>query len=35
VARTLTVLKTRATSHDPRVRQFQVTPKGITLDDAS
>jgi circadian clock protein KaiC len=35
VARTLTVLKTRATSHDPRVRPFQITPKGITLDDVS
>lgn len=35
VGRTLTVLKTRATSHDPRVRSFQITPKGITLDDVS
>jgi circadian clock protein KaiC len=33
VSRTLTVLKTRASSHDPRVREFQITPKGIVLYD--
>lgn len=33
VARTLTVLKTRASNHDPRVREFQITPKGFVLND--
>jgi circadian clock protein KaiC len=31
VSRTLTVLKTRASSHDQRVHEFDITPKGITL----
>lgn len=31
VTRTLTVLKTRASSHDLRVREFEITPKGIVL----
>jgi circadian clock protein KaiC len=31
VSRTLTVLKTRASSHDPRVREYRITPDGITL----
>jgi circadian clock protein KaiC len=31
VTRTLTVLKTRAGDHDPRVREFKITPAGITL----
>src|SRR4029453_6157193 len=31
VSRTLTVLKTRASSHDQRVREFDITPMGITL----
>jgi circadian clock protein KaiC len=31
VSRTLTVLKTRASSHDPHLREFEITPKGITL----
>jgi circadian clock protein KaiC len=36
VRRTLTVLKTRASLHQPRVREFTITPEGITLqaDDA-
>lgn len=33
IARTLTVLKTRASSHDRRVRQFDITPKGVVLSD--
>lgn len=32
VSRTLTVLKTRASSHDPRVREFEISQKGITLN---
>lgn len=32
VSRTLAVLKTRASSHDPRVRRFAITPSGITLN---
>ncbi len=31
LTRTLTVLKTRAGSHDPRIREFEITPDGITL----
>lgn len=31
VARTLAVLKTRASAHDLRVREFEITPKGIVL----
>jgi circadian clock protein KaiC len=31
ISRTLTVLKTRASTHDPRVREFQINPKGIVL----
>jgi circadian clock protein KaiC len=31
VRRTLTVLKTRASSHDPRVREFDITSNGIVL----
>lgn len=33
VRRLLTVLKTRAGDHDPRVRAFRITAEGITLDD--
>lgn len=32
IGRSLTVLKTRASSHDPRVREFSITSQGITLD---
>ncbi|HEY8471547.1 MAG TPA: ATPase domain-containing protein [Natronosporangium sp.] len=32
LSRTLSVLKTRASSHDPRIREFTITPDGITLD---
>jgi circadian clock protein KaiC len=31
MTRTLTVLKTRASSHDPAVREFRITPDGIGL----
>jgi circadian clock protein KaiC len=31
--RVLTVLKTRASRHDPDVREFQITPEGIVLGD--
>ncbi len=31
VTRTLTVLKTRASGHDPRVQEYEITPGGITL----
>lgn len=33
LTRALTVLKTRASGHDPRVREFEITPQGITLAD--
>lgn len=33
ISRTLTVLKTRASTHDPHVREFEITPKGILLND--
>jgi circadian clock protein KaiC len=31
--RTLTVVKTRASLHQPQVREFTITPEGITLQD--
>jgi circadian clock protein KaiC len=31
VKRTLTVLKTRASLHEPQIREFTITPEGITL----
>jgi circadian clock protein KaiC len=33
IRRTLTVLKTRASLHQPQVREFTITPEGITLGD--
>lgn len=33
VKRTLTVLKTRASLHEPQIREFTITPEGITLRD--
>jgi circadian clock protein KaiC len=33
VTRTLTVLKTRATYHDHKVRPYEITPEGLTLRD--
>ena len=33
--RTLSVLKTRASLHEPQVREFTITSDGITLDDES
>jgi circadian clock protein KaiC len=32
ISRTLAVLKTRASSHDPHLREFQITANGITLN---
>jgi circadian clock protein KaiC len=34
VKRTLTVLKTRASLHEPRIEEFTITSKGITLGEA-
>jgi circadian clock protein KaiC len=34
IKRTMTVIKTRATRHDPMVRQFMIGPRGIVLDEA-
>jgi circadian clock protein KaiC len=31
--RALTVLKTRASRHDPDIREFKITPEGIVLDE--
>src|SRR6266536_2043986 len=33
VRRALTVLKTRATRHEPEIREFRITPEGIVLGD--
>jgi len=35
VRRALTVLKTRASRHQPEVREFTITPQGILLTDSS
>jgi circadian clock protein KaiC len=32
IRRTLTVVKTRASLHQPQVREFTITPQGITLE---
>jgi circadian clock protein KaiC len=32
IRRAITALKTRASSNDPRVREFRIGPKGITID---
>jgi circadian clock protein KaiC len=32
-ARAVTVLKTRASRHDPAIREFTITPEGIVLDE--
>jgi circadian clock protein KaiC len=34
LARAVTVLKTRASRHDPEVREFKITPEGIVLDES-
>ena len=34
VRRALTVLKTRASRHEPEIREFKITPEGIVLGDA-
>jgi KaiC/GvpD/RAD55 family RecA-like ATPase len=31
--RALTLLKTRASRHDPDIREFKITPEGIVLDE--
>jgi circadian clock protein KaiC len=33
IRRTLTVVKTRASLHQPQVREFTITPEGMTLQD--
>jgi circadian clock protein KaiC len=33
IGRTMTVIKTRASRHDPAVRKFVIGPRGIVLDD--
>ena len=33
IKRALTVLKTRASSHDPRILEFEITSKGIELGE--
>jgi circadian clock protein KaiC len=33
VRRALTVLKTRASRHEPEIREFRITPEGILLGD--
>jgi circadian clock protein KaiC len=33
IRRALTVLKTRASSHHPEIREFKITPEGIVLGD--
>jgi circadian clock protein KaiC len=35
LGRAVTVLKTRASRHDPDVREFKITPEGIVLDEPS
>jgi len=34
-ARSIAVIKTRATSHDPAVRRFTIGSAGIVLDEAA
>ena len=31
--RTVTILKSRASAHDPEIREFEITPDGIILGD--
>jgi circadian clock protein KaiC len=35
MTRSLAILKTRASSHDPAMRQFTIGPDGITISDAA
>ena len=30
---TVTILKSRASAHDPEIREFDITPDGIVLGD--
>jgi circadian clock protein KaiC len=34
VRRTLIVLKTRGSRHEPEIREFRITPEGIVLGEA-
>ncbi len=29
----MTILKSRASAHDPEIREFEITPDGIVLGD--
>jgi hypothetical protein len=31
--RTVTILKSRASAHEPEIREFDITPGGIVLGD--
>jgi hypothetical protein len=31
----VTILKSRASAHDPEIREFEITPAGIVLKDPS
>ena len=33
IKRAITILKTRASQHDPEIRQFEITSQGISLGD--
>jgi circadian clock protein KaiC len=33
IKRAITVLKTRGSAHDPRIRQFEITSEGLTLGE--
>ena len=33
IKRTMAVIKTRASRHDPTVRKFVIGPQGVVLDD--
>jgi circadian clock protein KaiC len=35
IRRALTVLKTRASRHEPAIREFEITPEGIVLGEPS
>ncbi|HSK48799.1 MAG TPA: ATPase domain-containing protein, partial [Coriobacteriia bacterium] len=33
IKRAISVIKTRASQHDPRIRQFEITPEGIRIGE--
>jgi hypothetical protein len=33
MSRSLAIIKTRASNHDPAMRQFSIGPDGISLED--